>query len=1352
MPSSFTLPITFAHVSQLPQNDATNCHSLISDSCVASTPSAIVSWTLENEQRAVALGCRDGSIFVFGPQNSKESGNERAEKRAGSGSLSSPSTLRGSHPTSRSTSPSGSSIISQPPFSISSRSRVVSGITAAAIEAPKNYVDFDDEPSKLKEMLKGRPPKDRSSHGPTVDVVAPDVRVDDIHRSGRKVSASLKSPGSPAPPSPVPTPTSTSKGLGLRYHIVPRLSGAGHAVSGILLVGSSRILVSLHEQGDIYAFATQDGRCLSSIKATAPFLESVHSKPEDIPQQTWVWQSLRTIQYGESTLLVATSVIDSTAPSTSFEDSAGAEANKCRVVVLEIQTTERSGSFDAAFVKLGDWIENGTTHVDIADNLGEDSLFIYVVDENGQLIIKSLRIVENYEITTSTPESSDGDTRLNLPNPFKALRSRSTEHLIQEEHESSGRRVIVHEGIQAGVLKKPDRTGFGLRLHITGTSTRGLLWTTKEVQTFELSDDNINTVYTESASGLLDAQWVDHESYILIFDDRFVLYGYHLVDGDNNHLRASPSEGIMQPYQLHSTPLPPFQKAFSLSRTGLLVYTNDKAKGVRFQVISAQTTSATTIWQTSHFTTPRKVTTYLTATLPLDQESAVLGYSDGLIRQASWTHMSGESAKERFDKVSDVALDGYIASLFLVENLRTKERFVVGGADDGSLAVWALDSLKLCARWTIFTTSLLNVLRFPHDRGVLGGCILCVAEDGTIAVVVVDGLQFLYMIPGAPATLERMCLGEDNFLLYYANHMVRLWDVKTKEFWRSMTAGKADELMEEGGWAQLFADDLNHPPHPTLRRFASRSRSLDFTSTLLFDVDHFLSISNSVTRSISTGLEQTRAIYSTLDRLRAMLSILLTWGVSQDIDTICRTQLAISSSVSSHGIISRESVVLFASAAPIDLWCISGVVSATRCIAIAATLRALALHEEYADTANTIVTFYTTSLASAVGSRFQPPDLPLLASKSLFGSSEIRHAAKLVFDATIMQLLEGDTIKLCDDWHRFLPVSSSTLENEETSALALFLCGHSAAGQHSLLPESVLTDIAKSIFLYMHAEDPIRRALAIDLCSRGFQIWQHYVDAMEMLRALFTLSTTSRKDSINVHNTAAQARAAVLSIASSNTPLFMTTLALDILNPSNLEYRKSVMQMVAFLIRKRPLVLYPNLPRLMEAVVKSLDPNSTSHRDAVLDTATQIIGDVVKTFPTVDFHMGSQRLAVGTSEGAIVMYDLKTAIRLYVLEGHKKRLAACSFSPDGRRLVSVSLEENVVLVWKVGSSFSSFFNPGAPPRQGHGGSEPYKTLPFNVGQEANMTIAATLEWVRFNWISDRSVKLDIRESVLTFST
>jgi len=159
------------------------------------------------------------------------------------------------------------------------------------------------------------------------------------------------------------------------------------------------------------------------------------------------------------------------------------------------------------------------------------------------------------------------------------------------------------------------------------------------------------------------------------------------------------------------------------------------------------------------------------------------------------------------------------------------------------------------------------------------------------------------------------------------------------------------------------------------------------------------------------------------------------------------------------------------------------------------------------------------------------------------------------------------------------------------------------------------------------------------------------------------------------------------------------------------------------------------------------------------------------SFPTIDFHTASQRLAVGTSEGAIVMYDLKTATRLYVLECHKQAIAACSFSPDGRRLVTVSLQEGIVLVWKVGTGFTSFFYPGAPPRQGHGGSEPFKSLNFNVGDAgelplglpsnsifnlpsisiAVMSLEETFEHVHFEWTAERSVQLKIRDVTLTFS-
>jgi len=60
----------------------------------------------------------------------------------------------------------------------------------------------------------------------------------------------------------------------------------------------------------------------------------------------------------------------------------------------------------------------------------------------------------------------------------------------------------------------------------------------------------------------------------------------------------------------------------------------------------------------------------------------------------------------------------------------------------------------------------------------------------------------LHLIPGAHAPLERVCLGGDNLLLIYSDGRARLWDVKTREFWRSMGLDKAEELLGQGGWAE----------------------------------------------------------------------------------------------------------------------------------------------------------------------------------------------------------------------------------------------------------------------------------------------------------------------------------------------------------------------------------------------------------------------------------------------------------------------------------------------------------------------------------------------------------------------
>jgi WD repeat-containing protein 7 len=115
---------------------------------------------------------------------------------------------------------------------------------------------------------------------------------------------------------------------------------------------------------------------------------------------------------------------------------------------------------------------------------------------------------------------------------------------------------------------------------------------------------------------------------------------------------------------------------------------------------------------------------------------------------------------------------------------------------------------------------------------------------------------------------------------------------------------------------------------------------------------------------------------------------------------------------------------------------------------------------------------------------------------------------------------------------------------------------------------SALVEISKSIALYLHSDKPVCQVLAIDLCSHGFHVWLHHVDPMETLRSLCQLATSTRKESIAVQNPTQQARLAVLQIASSDTPLFMTTLTADILQPKDTAHRKAVMQLVAFLIKR----------------------------------------------------------------------------------------------------------------------------------------------------------------------------------------
>ncbi|MBW0482340.1 hypothetical protein O181_022055 [Austropuccinia psidii MF-1] len=442
-------------------------------------------------------------------------------------------------------------------------------------------------------------------------------------------------------------------------------------------------------------------------------------------------------------------------------------------------------------------------------------------------------------------------------------------------------------------------------------------------------------------------------------------------------------------------------------------------------------------------------------------------------------------------------------------------------------------------------------------------------------------------------------------------------------------------------------------------------------------------------------------------------------------------------------------------------------------------------------------------------------DLGILVDYWLDSSVDIREGARLLFGARLGAMTDEEIEKVVSKWHFFLPIEEVKSDSSEPLVIlgkkgrsdeaesrkeydekkknvfkerkrqknAILLIGLVVSERYKLLSTKVLKDLSIAVFQSISPttkqNDNDERGVfgarlelltaALEVCSKAFEIIQNYIDAIELVRNLFGWATGKSGEVSG--ELKGMAKHACLHVASVNTPLFMTTLSYDLIISRDANDRLSTMKLVVFMVRKRPLVLHGSLPRLVEAVVKSLDPTQKQMRAQTQTGATVVLHELVKTYPSIAFHGPSQRLGVGTPEGAMIIYDLKTATRISVLESYRRPVTACSFSEDGHRLVTVSLEEGRIEVWKVGGgliqelissgtgnfragvnqSINSILNLRRSEELMNINNKPYKSFPFNVGEEGMMSMNGTLEWVRIDWLGIRNCRLRIRESSITFS-
>ncbi|KAF9401767.1 hypothetical protein BGX21_000671 [Mortierella sp. AD011] len=452
-----------------------------------------------------------------------------------------------------------------------------------------------------------------------------------------------------------------------------------------------------------------------------------------------------------------------------------------------------------------------------------------------------------------------------------------------------------------------------------------------------------------------------------------------------------------------------------------------------------------------------------------------------------------------------------------------------------------------------------------------------------------------------------------------------------------------------------------------------------------------------------------------------------------------------------------------------ESWCVSPAMTASKLIAILSLCKIIASIQNLGVDMDTWSKGYCRAVQDTVGAKFQPPSLSYLAKYWQDPQAEIQEATKIIMLSTIERLSKPETTSLIKYWSAYLPAAALPDSfSSQFMARSAIILGILGAENVEALPEKIRKLVALSLTILLNDDSRVSYKIAsIDLLAQGFASWQPYIRADAVLNTLFAMATDHLPSNTLVSR---RARRAITQIAIINPALFVATLTQDILDAKKTADRVGLLKLVSIFSRKSPAVLYNGIAKLSEAMVRSLDPTVPHVREALLPIATSVLMDLVLSFPQTDFHVGSQKLAVGTLEGAIIVYDLHTATRWQILEGHHKAVSAVSFSRDGKTIVSCSIKEGTVRFWQPNPGFFGMLMGSGiwgHPKSGSTGSTTQGQqggIPSLSSQQSSRTFdfalqdsivtgseESMLSHVRFEWTGDRVVKLSVFDHIMSFN-
>ena len=126
--------------------------------------------------------------------------------------------------------------------------------------------------------------------------------------------------------------------------------------------------------------------------------------------------------------------------------------------------------------------------------------------------------------------------------------------------------------------------------------------------------------------------------------------------------------------------------------------------------------------------------------------------------------------------------------------------------------------------------------------------------------------------------------------------------------------------------------------------------------------------------------------------------------------------------------------------------------------------------------------------------------------------------------------------------------------------------------------------------------------------------------------------------------------------------------------------------------RNHKLVQY--LPTVTNQIMRLMSPANKELKSICMENSKKVLSCLIINYPMIAFHQNTQKLAVGTVDGKINIYDMTTGSIWKNLEAHSTQVSALIFDNTGNSIISYAAKEHLLKCWRIGLAnfFGNFFS------------------------------------------------------------